>query len=165
MVLGVLFTTASCSGLRVVDELAPLLVENNIEVNGKATQSDDDFDIMRQRPNRGIGNVRLFLSMHQIGTSLGENVIGQWFKSIGEAPAVYDSIARINSAAQLGLHYFNLGFYKTEVTTYETVKRKKVIAHYGINTGPQYTINQYSLTSTSRFIDSALTFHTPSLTS
>lgn len=164
MVLGVLFTAASCSGLRSVDEVAPLLVKNNIEVNGKATKSDDDFDIMRQRPNRGIGNVRLFLSMHQIGTSIGENVLGQWFKSIGEAPAVYDSIARLNSAAQLGLHYFNLGFYKTEVTTYETLKRKKVIAHYGINTGPQYTINQYSLTSTSRFIDSALAFHTPLLT-
>ena len=163
MVLGVLFTAASCSGLRAVDEVAPLLVENNIQVNGKTTKSDDDFDIMRQRPNRGIGNIRIFLSLHQIGTSIGENVFGQWLKSIGEAPAVYDSVARVNSAAQLGLHYFNLGFYKTEVTTYETVKRKKVIAHYRINTGPEYTISKYSITSTSRFIDSALAFHAPLL--
>jgi len=163
MVLGVLFTAASCSGLRAVDEVAPLLVENNIQVNGRITKSDDDFDIMRQRPNRGIGNIRIFLSLHQIGTSIGENVFGQWLKSIGEAPAVYDSVARVNSAAQLGLHYFNLGFYKTEVTTYETVKRKKVIAHYRINTGPEYTISKYSITSTSRFIDSALAFHAPLL--
>jgi len=159
----VLFTATSCSGLRQVQADAPLLVKNEILINGKPTSSDDDYDIMRQRPNRGVGNVRLFLSMHQFGERIGDNGVGNWFKNIGEAPAIYDSLARLQTAQQLGLHYFNLGYYRTNITTHETRKRKKVTAHYQVTTGPRYTIDQYALRSTSRFIDSALTHYEPLL--
>ena len=157
----VLFTLSGCSGLRRVSEDAPLLVKNEILVNGQATNSDDDYDIMRQRPNRGIGNVRLFLSMYQFGDRIGDNSVGNWFKNIGEAPAVYDSLSRLQTVQQIGLHYFNLGYYRSQITTFETVKRKKVTAHYHIHTGPRYTTHEYALRSTSRFIDSALTHYTP----
>ena len=140
-----------------------MLIENEIKVNGKPTQSDEDFDIMRQRPNRGLGNVRLFLSMYQLGDRLGDNGMGNWLKSIGEPPHYYDSIARLTSASQLGLHYFNLGYYNAEITTYETIKGKKVTAHYHIYTGPEYTINDYAITSTSRFMDSTLSHYVPSV--
>ena len=60
-----LLTLGSCSGLRPVSKDTPILVENDIRINGKPTQSDEDYDIMRQRPNKGIGNIRLFLSMYQ----------------------------------------------------------------------------------------------------
>jgi len=158
-----LFTLSGCSGLRHVPEVAPVLVKNEILINGKPTKSDDDYDIMRQRPNRGIGNVRVFLSMYQFGERIGNNRFGNWLKNIGEAPAVYDSIARIKTAQQLGLHYFNLGYYNSQITTFETVKRKKVVAHYQIHTGYRYTINRYALRSTSRFIDSALVHYEPIL--
>ena len=68
---------------------------------------------MRQRPNKGIGNIRLFLSMYQLGDKIGDNSLGNWLKNIGEAPTYYDSISRLNTASQLQLHYFNLGYYKT----------------------------------------------------
>lgn len=158
-----IFLLSSCSGLRRVDKDAPLLVKNEILINGKPTSSDDDYDIMRQRPNRGALNVRVFLSMYQLGDKLGDNKVGNWLKNAGEAPSVYDSVARLKTAQQLGLHYFNLGYYRSEITTFETVKNKKVISHYHVNTGPRFTISEYALRSTSRFIDSALTHYQPLL--
>ena len=153
-----LLTLGSCSGLRPVSKETPILVENDIRINGKPTQSDEDYDIMRQRPNKGIGNVRLFLSMYQLGDRIGDNAVGNWLKNIGEAPTYYDSISRLNTASQLALHYFNLGYYQSEITTYESIKRKKATAHYDVNTGPAFLANSYFLMSTSRAMDSTLQY-------
>ena len=156
-----LLTLGSCSGLRPVSKDSPILVENDIRINGKPTQSEEDYDIMRQRPNKGIGNIRLFLSMYQLGDKIGDNSLGNWLKNIGEAPMVYDSIARLNTASQLGLHYFNLGYYGAKVTTYESIKGKRATAHYEVQTGPAFLAHSYFITSTSRRIDSTLKFFEP----
>lgn len=147
---------SGCSGLRHISPETPILVDNDIMVNGAPTKSDDDYDIMRQRPNKGIGNIRLFLSLHQIGAKVGDNGFGNWLQNIGEAPTYYDSIVRLQTASQLGLHYFNLGYYQSEITTYETVRKKRAKAHYHIRTGPQFVANSYSIMSTSRAMDSVL---------
>ena len=151
---------SSCTGLRSISVEKPILVENNIKVNGHNSRSDDDYDIMRQRPNRGFGNIRLFLTFYQWGERVGENAIGNWLHNIGEAPSYYDSIARLNTASQLRLHYFNLGFYKTHVNSDDRIRGKRVRAYYNIKTGPAYLSSSYSITSTSRMMDSTLQFFT-----
>ena len=65
------FFLTSCTGLRRISAEEPILVENNIKVNGNTSRSDDDYDIMRQRPNRGFGNIRLFLTLYQWGERAG----------------------------------------------------------------------------------------------
>ena len=137
----------------------PLLVKNDIRINGRPTLSDDDFDIMRQRPNKGLGNVRMFVSLYGLGSKLGDNGTGNWLKRIGEPPAYFDPIAFNASATQLKQHYFNLGFYHADDTAFTVQKGKKVVAHYHITTGEQYSISEYSLRSTSRFIDSVLPYY------
>ena len=163
MVFTALFLT-SCTGLRRISAEEPILVENNIKVNGNTSRSDDDYDIMRQRPNRGFGNIRLFLTLYQWGERAGENAVGNWLRNIGEAPTYYDSIARLNTASQLQLHYFNLGYYKTLVSSSHKIKGKRVRAYYEIETGPSYLSNAYSITSTSRVMDSTLQYFTPTYT-
>jgi len=151
-----LFITSSCSGLQQATTESPLLVKNDIRINGRPTLSDDDYDIMRQRPNKGLGNVRMFLSLYGLGSKIGDNATGNWLKRIGEPPAFFDRVAFEATAAQLQQHYFNLGYYLVEDTAFAEQNGKKVVAHYQINTGPQYNISAYNLRSTSRFIDSAL---------
>ncbi len=111
---------------------------------------------MRQRPNKGLGNIRMFVSLYGMGNKLGENATGNWLKRIGEPPAYFDPIAFKATASQLKQHYFNLGFYQVNDTAFTEQKGKKVIAHYHITTGLQYRVSEYTLRSTSRFIDSAL---------
>ncbi|MEC8458635.1 MAG: BamA/TamA family outer membrane protein [Bacteroidota bacterium] len=158
------FFLIGCTGLRRISAEDPILVENNIKVNGKISRSDDDYDIMRQRPNRGFGNIRLFLTLYQWGERAGENAVGNWLRNIGEAPTYYDSIARLNTASQLQLHYFNLGYYKTQVHSRHKIKGKKVRAYYEIETGSAYLSNTYSITSTSRVMDSTLQHFTSTYT-
>ena len=148
-----MFTTSSCTGLKQASTEKPLLVKNDIRINGRHTLRDDDFDIMRQRPNKGLGNVRMFVSLYGLGSKLGDNGTGNWLKRIGEPPAYFDPIAFNASATQLKQHYFNLGFYHADDTAFTVQKGKKVVAHYHITTGEQYSISEYSLRSTSRFID------------
>ncbi|HAR22151.1 MAG TPA: hypothetical protein DCR47_06265, partial [Cryomorphaceae bacterium] len=145
-----LFITSSCSGLQQATTESPLLVKNDIRINGRPTLSDDDYDIMRQRPNKGLGNVRMFLSLYGLGSKIGDNATGNWLKRIGEPPAFFDSVAFEATAAQLQQHYFNLGYYLVEDTAFAEQNGKKVVAHYQINTGPQYNISAYNLRSTSR---------------
>ena len=160
-----LFTTSSCTGLQQASKEKPLLVKNDIRINGRPTLSDDDYDIMRQRPNKGLGNIRMFVSLYGLGSKLGENATGNWLKRIGEPPAYFNATAFNATASQLKQHYFNLGFYQASDTAFTEQKGKKVIAHYHITTGPQYSISEYSLRSTSRFIDSALAHYPKGLES
>ena len=160
-----LFTTSSCTGLQQASKEKPLLVKNDIRINGRPTLSDEDYDIMRQRPNKGLGNIRMFVSLYGLGSKLGENATGNWLKRIGEPPAYFDATAFNATASQLKQHYFNLGFYQASDTAFTEQKGKKVIAHYHITTGPQYSISEYSLRSTSRFIDSALAHYPKGLES
>ena len=160
-----LFTTSSCTGLQQASKGKPLLVKNDIRINGRPTLSDEDYDIMRQRPNKGLGNIRMFVSLYGLGSKLGENATGNWLKRIGEPPAYFDATAFNATASQLKQHYFNLGFYQASDTAFTEQKGKKVIAHYHITTGPQYSISEYSLRSTSRFIDSALAHYPKGLES
>ena len=160
-----LFTTSSCTGLQQASKEKPLLVKNDIRINGRPTLSDEDYNIMRQRPNKGLGNIRMFVSLYGLGSKLGENATGNWLKRIGEPPAYFDATAFNATASQLKQHYFNLGFYQASDTAFTEQKGKKVIAHYHITTGPQYSISEYSLRSTSRFIDSALAHYPKGLES
>ncbi|MDA0740408.1 MAG: BamA/TamA family outer membrane protein [Bacteroidetes bacterium] len=160
-----LFTTSSCTGLQQASTEKPLLVKNDIRINGRPTLSDEDYDIMRQRPNKGLGNIRLFVSLYGLGSKLGENATGNWLKRIGEPPAFFDPTAFNATASQLKQHYFNLGFYQASDTAFTEQKGKKIIAHYHITTGPQHSISEYSLRSTSRFIDSALAHYPKGLES
>lgn len=151
-----MFTTLSCTGLQQASLEKPMLVKNDIRINGHSTNSDDDYDIMRQRPNKGFGNIRMFVSLYGVGNKAGDHPIGNWLKRIGEPPAYFDSNAFNISSAQLKQHYFNQGFYQVADTAFVEQITKKVVAHYRITTGPQYIIKDYQLRSTSRFIDSAL---------
>ena len=158
-----LFTTSSCTGLQQASLEKPMLVKNEIRINGHKTNSDDDYDIMRQRPNKGFGNIRMFVSLYGVGNKAGDHFIGNWLKRIGEPPAYFDSNAFNSSSAQLKQHYFNQGFYQVADTAFVEQKKKKVVAHYRITTGPQYSIKDYQLRSTSRFIDSALAHYSKGL--
>ena len=124
-----LLAFSSCSGLQQASHTEPLLIENNITINGKASQSDDDYDILRQRPNKGWAGVRLFLSMYGAGEKIPNTGVGKWLMNIGEPPVYLDSLSRVQSAAQLGIHYFNLGYFNAEVTSYEKVKGRKAKAY------------------------------------
>jgi len=157
MCLAMLFS--SCSGLKLASADQPLLVDNQIKVNGKNSNSDDDFEILRQRPNKSFSGVRLFLSMYGIGAKKPNTGVGKWLMNIGEAPVYYDSIQQVQSAKQLSTHYFNLGYFDANVSTLTTIKGKAARVRYAIETGPQYLISKFHLQSTSRFIDSALAYY------
>ncbi|MEY2963328.1 MAG: hypothetical protein RL754_589 [Bacteroidota bacterium] len=147
---------SSCSGLRSASESAPLLVENDIRINGKKSTSDEDHDIMRQRPNKRFLGQRFFLSAYNFGMYLGPNFLGTWLQDIGERPVYANAAEQAKTAEQLGLHYFNLGYYRNEITFYQSQKGKKATAHYEVHTGLQYKLGDYQMYATSYFIDSAL---------
>ena len=157
MCVALLFS--SCSGVRFASADQLLLVDNQIKVNGKNSTSDEDFEILRQRPNKSFSGIRLFLTMYGIGSKKPNTGVGKWLMNIGEAPVYYDSIQQAQSAKQLATHYFNLGYFDASVTSKTSVKGKKAKVRYDIATGEQYTMAQFYLQSTSRFIDSALAFY------
>lgn len=107
--------------------------------------------------------MRPYLAVYGLGQKMGATSLGAWFQKIGEPPVFYDSIEQIKSAQQLGLHYFNLGYYRAETTSWAKHKGRKTTVFYDVYSGPRFTIKEYQLRSTDRFIDSALTHFEGSL--
>ena len=156
--LVVLFTAAAaltgCTGLRQASEEVPLLTKQTVLLNGKGTPFDEDYDILRQRPNKSILGQRPYLWAYGTGQRLGPNLFGRWLQNIGEPPVYFDSVAQLRSAQQLGLHYFNLGYYRVQTTTWHEHVGKRVHANYLIESGPQFRMSTVALRSTDRKMDS-----------
>ena len=81
----------------------------------------------------------------RVGTSFFVSGLSKTLKDLGEAPVIFEHERTRRSVLRLKNHYFNQGYFNTEVTfQLDSIKPKKIKATYEINTGKPYFFDSIS---------------------
>ena len=117
VVLAVLMAIG-CSPTKHVPKGKQLLIENQVLVNNERESRSQPKAVIRQKPNKNIKVPvvnwviwRPYLQLYNLGNPEKKKGFSHWLTEIGEAPTVLDSTSMFNSARQLGLFYFNEGYF------------------------------------------------------
>ncbi len=99
-----------------------------------------------------------FLSAKQVdrlGTSFFVSGMARSLKDLGEAPVIYDEERTRKSVIRLKNHYFNQGYFNTKISyELDSIKHKKISAHYKISTGKPYVYDSIAVVIQSPELDS-----------
>lgn len=121
----------SCSTTRTLEEGQYRLVRNDIEVVGdKSFNTGQIQSYIRQKP----GSWNPLLCVYNWSRK-GEKGLGKLFRTIGEAPVVYNPDMLNSSAENIEARLEYLGYYGSRVDAGIDVHRKKVKARYSVTLG------------------------------
>lgn len=88
---------------------------------------------------------------------------GNWLmRSMGDAPAIYDSTLANQDHNQLKLFYFSNGHFQSEVKTDSTIKRRKIKLTYNITENSPHIFNKHQFESSDPSILKLLKKHVKS---
>lgn len=151
-VIGAMLITG-CAGTKSLAEGEHLVGRVKVEINGKPSNSEEDYELLRQKPNKRFLGMRPYVSFYNWGEKNKTRALGKWAKSVGEAPTISDSTSHEKTAKALGRHYFNLGYFGNEVSWESKVKGKTERITYSVYTGPRYTIDQITVECTHKMLN------------
>jgi outer membrane translocation and assembly module TamA len=116
-------------------------MQNKIETDTNAIEKERFQSLLKQKPNRKIlGLFQFHLSMYNLGNRGKETNFKKWLKSIGEEPAILDSMQTLRSRNQLLLLLNQKGFFHAEVRDSVILRKKKARVIYKIQSNRPYTI-------------------------
>ncbi len=99
---------------------------------------------LQKKPNRLDRLIKLYSKkqVNRLGKSFLVSGYSDFFKKVGEAPAILDTARVRKSIIRLYSYQFNRGFFDVKVASkIDSLKNKKVKVTYQINTGKPYIID------------------------
>ncbi|MBR4520838.1 MAG: BamA/TamA family outer membrane protein [Paludibacteraceae bacterium] len=136
---------------KFVPEDKQLLYKVHIDVDGtNQVQGTKLKHYLRQTPNTEVlGFWKLQLHLYNTAPLDTLTPYDKWAtrnaRKIGEAPVVYDNNQTIQSMAQITKAMHNEGFFRATVDTSTVTKDRKVWLTYHVQSGPEYTIRNYTI--------------------
>ncbi|MDD5569718.1 MAG: BamA/TamA family outer membrane protein [Bacteroidales bacterium] len=135
-----------------------LLTKNIIRNNNKEISNDELLKVVKQKPNRKIlWFVRFHLTVYNMFNRGEETKVKEWWKTtIGEEPAIFDSLSMVTSSKQITKYlqakgYFNAAV-KDSVQHRKNVKKKRVWVHYIIKANEPYKIRNVKYVTDDEYI-------------
>jgi len=159
--LATLLIIAGCSSTRHVPDGSLLLDKNKIIIEKDGSPEAKKLSVLefkpylRQNPNtKVLGFLKLQLATYNISGKDSTKRANKWFRKIGQAPVIYDSVKTAQSARQLQLAMINRGFNDAYVTvdTFPHRNKKKIDVIYNIHPGTPHRIRSVKY----EFLDPAL---------
>lgn len=142
---------SSCSTTKYLDDNQSLLIKNKIHVKSDRfkIETDEVKAYIQQRPNKKLfGLFRFKLWAYYKAINGRNSKFNRWVEnSVGERPAIFDSVSARESAKDMELYFDNIGYFNADVTfsyNYKNKKKNKVIVDYQINPGEPYKIRKYN---------------------
>lgn len=147
----------SCSPTRHLTEDVLLYNKAKIQVDDKKFETLQLEKYQRIAPNKRIAGVRFHLFLYNLGNPNKEKFPHGWFRKIGEAPIIYDSLLVNQNKINFNKYLFDIGYNHVEVNCEtESKGAKKVNARYIIKLGEPTRIGKFEYffedTSIQRFI-------------
>lgn len=136
---------------KFVPEDEQLLYKVHINVDGtKQVQGSKLKHYLRQTPNTEVlGFWKLQLHLYNTAPL---DTLTKWDKwatknahKVGEPPVVYDNNQTVQSMSQIRKAMQNEGFFRATVDTATVSKDRKVWLTYNVQSGPEYTIRNYTI--------------------
>jgi len=146
MLLGIIFTAASCNPTKYVPGGEMLLSRSELLVQEQGEPLPATVDkgalkpYIRQQPNKRIFGVRFHLGLYNLSNLEKERWPHGWLRRIGEEPVIFDPGAAERSAGQIKSYLQSKGFFNAGVTDTLSSEGKEAEVIYRINPGSPYTI-------------------------
>ncbi len=132
----------------------------------RATVRSDDDDVpvsalsgyIRQHPNsRWFSIFKVPLGVYCISGNDSTKRINRFFRRIGEAPVIYDSVQAEAGRANIQLAVRNLGFLNADVTLRERQRKHKLSLTYQIHASDRYHVSHIDRRIDDPMVDSLIT--------
>jgi hypothetical protein len=148
-----------CSSTKFVGEGEYLLDKVVVKPDIKEIPVSELKEYLRQTPNtKVLGLFRTQLGIYNLSpkdtTKRFKRFLSRTFRSVGEAPVIFDPILTHLSAQQLQLLYINRGYINAVTDTNLVYKGKKVNVEYTIRSNKPYKVRNYSTISNHPIFDS-----------
>ena len=154
---------AGCSPTKYVPKGKQLLVRNQIIMNGENSKDGNAKAIIKQKPNKKVELPvvnwvlwRPYLQLYNLGNPEKKKGFSHWLTDIGEPPTVLDSNSMFNSGRQIGMYYFNNGYFNNQVEIDVDYFRdsSRAICTYNVYSGDQYYFGNVEYVVTNQGISS-----------
>ena len=145
VILLVLFLlgTAACSTTRSLGEGEYLLRKNTIVADDPDFNVTDLGSYVGQKPNSYFLGLNPLLSVYNWSGN-GSTPFKRFFRKIGAAPVVFDSLRIEQSITNLENHLQYIGYYGSQVSSQVEVIKKKAYVTYSVSLGNRYKISEIS---------------------
>ena len=167
-----LFT--SCYTYRYMDEGEHVLYHNEFDIKmaDSSAVTSEVKDALKnvqtysfQKPNTrflGIKPLRIGMAIYGIANPKDKSIVGRYFRTLGQAPVVYDAERAQRTTQQLQQLLQSKGCFNSTVS-FDTLKLTKhnITVGYHIAASPRYTIDEVVYRTENHGIDSLLRLWSP----
>ena len=141
VLMGVLLLLCACSSTKVLKEGEYLLDKVTLNTDTNVVKTSTLAGYLRQEPNsRWASIAKVPLGIYLMANPESNSGINRFFRRMGEAPVVYDSLLSERSKQRIQGALFNLGYMHATVSTEEFYHKHKVDLTYNINIGKRFTV-------------------------
>lgn len=146
-----LFVLSSCGPARYLSEDEKLFVKSKISVDKRKTDIITLKKYERISPNKKVLGMRFHLFLFSLANPEKEKFPHNWFRKIGEAPVLYDSVLVSKSRDNFASYLADRGYNKVNVESNVKTTKSKAKARYNISLGEPTIINsiRYAFEDTS----------------
>ena len=141
----VLAAVTACCPTRFLDDDELLLNRVHVRADGKDVDVDKLNGYVRQHPNsRWFSLFKVPLGIYCISSTDSTRRVNRFFRRIGEAPVVYDSLAAARAATDMEDATRNMGYLNAQVDLEPRIHKQKIDLTFRIHPGQPYTVDTLS---------------------
>ncbi|MEM7105888.1 MAG: BamA/TamA family outer membrane protein [Bacteroidota bacterium] len=133
-------------------------IENSLKSDSKRSLNYELNNVVKQQPNRkflGLFRTRLWLYNRTERDTTKK--FRRWLHNkVGEPPVLYDSVSTTTTATTMQNYLNNKGYFVADVQPKTTIKKKKAVTNYHIDTRPIYSVDSLSYRIAQPDIDSII---------
>ena len=138
-----LVTLASCSATRFLKDDQCLLDGVAVKSDKRLEKISDLEGYVRQHPNsKWFSLFKVPLGVYCISGTDSTRRINRFFRRLGEAPVIYDSVLAERSRADIQAAVRNLGYLNAEVAVETRRKGRRAKVQYEIHPAQLYTVSK-----------------------
>ncbi len=143
----VVLTLSACSPTRFLDEGESMLSSVKMKSLSKQIKASDYRNYVRQEPNsRWFNLVKVPLGIYCLSSSDSTKALSKFFRRIGQAPVVYDTLKTRYSQSLLQSSLQSKGFLHAEVEVDTQTSKQKTHVNYILDPGRQSYIRNIDYT-------------------
>lgn len=156
LVLFIVVLLAGCSSSKFVSEDQSVLSKVRLRTDNKNFDASSYRAYVRQEANaRWFNLFKVPLGLYCLSGLDSTNAFNRFFRRIGEAPVIYDSLLTSTSRDGLTGAMFNKGYLQAQTTVSVVPSgKKKVRVEYDMNPGQLYRIRTFNMQVDDPVIDS-----------
>ncbi len=148
----------SCAPERFLEDDEFLLDHVSVTADDREVPTDALSGYVRQHPNsRWFSLFKVPLGVYCISGSDSTKRVNKFFRRIGEAPVVFDSVQAEGGRANIESAVRNLGFLNANVELSERQRKQKLSLAYRIHAGDRYFVSRISRHIDDPKVDSLIT--------